>query len=108
MSKFDELEERMFGAPIATSPHAAHISELAPAFSQPQYERLFHYYLDQYGSNPNCLLWQLKSIGPIQEGLALYLLVRGCLTVILIKMASLFLGRNPNWSLRHLKPIGPI
>jgi hypothetical protein len=49
MSKFDELEEWTFGAPIVTLPHAAHISESASAFSQPQYERLFHYYLDQYG-----------------------------------------------------------
>jgi hypothetical protein len=49
MSKFDELEEGTFGAPIVTLPHAAHISESAPAFSQPQYERLFHYYLDQCG-----------------------------------------------------------
>ena len=29
MSEFDKLEERMFGAPIVTLPHAAHISELA-------------------------------------------------------------------------------
>jgi hypothetical protein len=49
MSKFDELEERMFGAPIVTLPHAAHTSESAPAFSQPQYEKLFHYDLDQHG-----------------------------------------------------------
>ena len=48
MSKFDELEERMLGAPIVTLPHAAHISESARAFSQP-YWRLFHYYLDQHG-----------------------------------------------------------
>jgi hypothetical protein len=49
MSKFDELEQRMLGAPIVTLPHAAHTSELAPAFSQPQYERPFHYDLDQHG-----------------------------------------------------------
>jgi hypothetical protein len=49
MSRFDELEERMFAAPIASSPHVAYISESALAFSQPQYERLFHYYLDQHG-----------------------------------------------------------
>jgi hypothetical protein len=49
MSKFDELEERMFGAPIVTLPHVAYTSESAPAFSQPQYERPFHYYLDQHG-----------------------------------------------------------
>jgi hypothetical protein len=48
MSKFDKLEERMFGAPIVTSPHAAYISESAPTFSQPQYERPFHYNLDQH------------------------------------------------------------
>jgi hypothetical protein len=30
MSKFDELEERMFGAPIVTLPHVAHTSESAP------------------------------------------------------------------------------
>jgi hypothetical protein len=48
MSKFDELEERMFDAPIVTLPHAAHTSESAPAFSQPQYERPFHYDLDQH------------------------------------------------------------
>jgi hypothetical protein len=48
MSKFDELEEMMFGAPIVTLPHVAHTSELAPAFCQPQYERPFHYYLDQH------------------------------------------------------------
>jgi hypothetical protein len=49
MSKFDELEERIFGAPIVTLPHAAHTGESASAFSQPQYERPFHYYLDQHG-----------------------------------------------------------
>ena len=49
MSRLDELEERKFGTPIASSPHAAHISESALAFSQPQYERSFHYYLDQHG-----------------------------------------------------------
>ena len=48
MSKFYELEERMLGAPIVTLPHAAHTSESAPAFSQPQYERAFHYYLDHH------------------------------------------------------------
>ena len=48
MSKFDDLEERMLGAPIVTLPHAAHTSESASAFSQPQYERSFHYYLDQH------------------------------------------------------------
>jgi hypothetical protein len=48
MSKFDELEEKMFGAPIVTLPHVAHTSELAPAFNQLQYEKLFHYYLDQH------------------------------------------------------------
>jgi len=31
----------MFDAPIATLPHDAYTSELALAFSQPQYERLF-------------------------------------------------------------------
>jgi hypothetical protein len=35
MSKFDELEERMFGAPIVTLPHVAHTSESTLAFSQP-------------------------------------------------------------------------
>jgi hypothetical protein len=49
MSKFDELEEWTLGAPIVTLPHAAHISESASAFTQPQYERPFHYYLDQCG-----------------------------------------------------------
>ena len=49
MSEFDKLEERMFSTPIATLPHGAHISESALAFSQPQYERPFHYYLDQHG-----------------------------------------------------------
>jgi hypothetical protein len=33
MSRFDELEERMFVAPIASSPHVAYISESALAFS---------------------------------------------------------------------------
>jgi hypothetical protein len=49
MSKFDELEGRMFGAPIFTLPHDAHTSELALAFSRPEYERSFHYYFDQCG-----------------------------------------------------------
>jgi hypothetical protein len=49
MSRLNELEERKFGAPLATSPHAAYISESAPAFSQPQYDRPFHYYHDEYG-----------------------------------------------------------
>ena len=49
MSRLNELEERKLGASIATSPHAAYISESAPAFIQPQYERPFHYYLDQHG-----------------------------------------------------------
>jgi hypothetical protein len=35
MSKFDELEEKMFGAPIVTLPHSAHTGESALAFSQP-------------------------------------------------------------------------
>jgi len=48
MSKCDDLEERLLGAPIVTLPHAAHTSESAPAFSQPQYERAFHYYLDHH------------------------------------------------------------
>jgi hypothetical protein len=48
MSKFGELEEMMF-APIVTLPHVSHTSESDPAFSQPQYERPFHYYLDQHG-----------------------------------------------------------
>jgi hypothetical protein len=48
MSEFDKLGERLFGTPIATSPHAAHISESTLAFSQPQYERPFHYDLDQH------------------------------------------------------------
>ena len=49
MTRLGELEERKFGAPIATSPHATYISESASAFIQPQYERPFHYYLDQHG-----------------------------------------------------------
>jgi hypothetical protein len=49
MSKFDELEETMFVTPIVTLSHAAHISELAPAFYQPQYERSFRYYSNQCG-----------------------------------------------------------
>ena len=48
MSSFDRLGERMFGTPNATSPHAIHISESAPVFSQPRYERPFHYDLDQH------------------------------------------------------------
>ena len=43
MSRLDELEERTFGAPTVTLPHVAHISESALAFSQPQYDRSFHY-----------------------------------------------------------------
>jgi hypothetical protein len=39
----------MFGASIATLPHVAHTSESSSAFSQPQYERPFHCYLDQFG-----------------------------------------------------------
>ena len=69
MSKFDELEERIFGAPIVTLPHAAHISESA---------------------------------------LDLVNLMRGRFTTILINMVGLFPIINPNWPLRHLKPIGPI
>ena len=52
MTRLGELEERKFGAPIATLPHDAyisHISQSAPAFGQPQYERPFHYDLDQHG-----------------------------------------------------------
>ena len=49
MSRLDELEERKFGAPIATLPHAAYISESAPTFGQPQYKRSFYYDLDQHG-----------------------------------------------------------
>ena len=49
MSKFNDLEERMFGAPIAILPHVTYTSESPLAFSQPQYERPFHYYLDQHG-----------------------------------------------------------
>jgi hypothetical protein len=64
MSKFDELEERMFGAPIVTLPHAAHTSELAPAFSQPQYERLFHYDLDQHSRFVSDNQSELASLAP--------------------------------------------
>lgn len=49
MSRLDEFEERMFGAPIATSAHAAHVSKLAPVSGQPQNERLSYCYFDQYG-----------------------------------------------------------
>jgi hypothetical protein len=49
MSKFDELEERMFGDPNVSLPHATYISESALTFSQPQYERPFHYDLNQHG-----------------------------------------------------------
>jgi len=48
-SAFDKLEEGIFGTPITTSPHVGHTSESDPAFSQPQYERPFYYYLDQHG-----------------------------------------------------------
>jgi hypothetical protein len=48
-STFDKLEEGIFDTPIAASPHVGHTSELAPAFSQPQYERPFYYYFDQHG-----------------------------------------------------------
>jgi len=76
MSKFDELEEMMFGAPNVSLPHATYISESAPTFSQPQYERPFHYYLINMAGlfliiNLNWPLWHLKPIGPILEGLAL-------------------------------------
>jgi len=49
MSKFNDLEERMFGAPIAILPHVTYTSESPLAFSQPQYERPFYYYFDQCG-----------------------------------------------------------
>jgi hypothetical protein len=49
-STFDKLDEGIFDTPIATSPHVGHTSELALAFSQSQYERLFYYYFDQHGS----------------------------------------------------------
>jgi len=49
ISRLDELEERKFVAPIATSPHDAYISESALAFGQPQYEGPFYYDLDQHG-----------------------------------------------------------
>jgi hypothetical protein len=48
MYKFDELEERIFDAFIVTLPHDACISGTALAFSQPQHERPFPYYFDQY------------------------------------------------------------
>jgi len=47
MSKFHELEERMFGAVVATLPHDPFTSGLAPIASQPQYGRPFHYHYDQ-------------------------------------------------------------
>jgi hypothetical protein len=104
-STFDKLEEGIFDTPIATSPHVGHTSESAPAFSQPQYERPFYYYFDQHGrviakTQSKLASRRLKPIGPVQEGQPVYLLVRDCLTVILIKMANLFLGRNLYWSLR--------
>ena len=46
---FDKLVEGMFGTSITTSPHIAHTNESALAFSQPQYERPFDYYLDEHG-----------------------------------------------------------
>jgi hypothetical protein len=93
MSKFDELEKRMFGAPIVTLPHVAHTSELALAFSQPQYERPFHYYLHQhsrfvYDNQSELAFRRLKLIGPILEGLALNFLLRD--HIILINMAGWF------------------
>jgi hypothetical protein len=91
MSKFDELEERMFGAPSVTLPHVAHTSESALTFSQPRYKRPFHYYLDQRGKffmiiNPNGPLRCLKPIGLIPERLALNFLLRS--HIILINMAG--------------------
>ena len=64
MSKFDELEERMLGAPIVTLPHAAYTSESAPAFSQPQYERAFHYYLDHHSMFVSDNQYELASSAP--------------------------------------------
>jgi hypothetical protein len=64
MSKFDELEERIFGAPIVTLPHAAHTSESASAFSQPQYERPFHYYLNQHDKFVSVNQSELASSAP--------------------------------------------
>ena len=63
-SKFDKLEERMFSTHIATLPHAAHINESASAFSQPQYERSFHYYLDQHSMFVSDNQYELASSAP--------------------------------------------
>jgi hypothetical protein len=50
MYKFDELEKKylMLLLLLVTLPHDACISGTAPTFSQPQHERPFHYYFDQY------------------------------------------------------------
>jgi hypothetical protein len=58
MSKFDELEERIFDAPVVTLPHDAYTCGSTPPASQHQYGKLFHYHYDQ---NHRCL----KPIGPI-------------------------------------------
>ena len=91
MSKFDELEERMLGAPIVTLPHAAHTSESASAFSQPNMRGHFTTMLINIAClfliiSPNWPLRHLKPIGTIPEGLALNFLLRG--RIILINMAG--------------------
>jgi hypothetical protein len=93
MSKFDELEERIFGAPIVTLPHAAHTGESASAFSQLNMRGRFTTILINMADlfmiiNPNWPLWHLKPIGPIPEGLALNFLLRG--RIILINMVGWF------------------
>ena len=77
----------MFGTPIATSPHATHISELAWLLVILNMRGRFTMILINMAGliliiNPNWPLWQLKLIRPIQEGLALNFLLRGCVTLI--------------------------
>jgi len=88
MSKFDELEERMLGAPIVTLPHAAHISESALDLVNLMRGRFTTILINIACLfliiSPNWPLRHLKPIGPIPKGLALNFLLRG--RIILINM----------------------
>ena len=65
MSRLDELEERKFGTPIASSPHAAHISESAQLLVNLNMRGCFAIILINVAGNPSWSLWRLKPIGPI-------------------------------------------
>jgi hypothetical protein len=84
MSKFDELEEMMFGSPNVTLPHAMLLVNLniRGRFTMVLIKMTYLFLI----INPNWPLRHMKLIGPIQERLPLNFLLKG--DIILINMVG--------------------